>query len=396
MHSGKSPGNDGLTSEFYKKFWEDLKIPFYNSVKFSKTHGSLSISQRQAIIKLLEKKDKDKRYIENWRPISLLNVDTKIISKAFASRIKVVLPSIICHDQTAYIQGRFIGESTRLLADILEITDTLDIEGYILTADIEKAFDSMDHSFLLASLSKMGFGANFIDWIKILLNNNESCVINGGTSSKYFDLKRGARQGDPIAAYLFIISLEIFFIMIRENEDIKKLNIFDNEFLLSAYADDTTFFVQDLDSVNIILNCFSIFSSFSGLKLNLSKCEICGIGYLKGVDTALCRIKNVNLMKSSIKVLGVHFTYIRWSTRKKIMSVLEKIYNVLKAWKYRNLSLYGKITVFKTLAISSIVYVSYMSVVPNNVIDLLDNLQNEFIWSCKKAKIKHSTLIRVV
>ena len=202
MHSGKSPGNDGLTSEFYKKFWEDLKIPFYNSVKFSKTHGSLSISQRQAIIKLLEKKDKDKRYIENWRPISLLNVDTKIISKAFASRIKVVLPSIICHDQTAYIQGRFIGESTRLLADILEITDTLDIEGYILTADIEKAFDSMDHSFLLASLSKMGFGANFIDWIKILLNNNESCVINGGTSSKYFDLKRGARQGGIIAAYL--------------------------------------------------------------------------------------------------------------------------------------------------------------------------------------------------
>ena len=75
------------------------------------------------------------------------------------------------------------------------------------------------------------------------------------------------------------------------------------------------------------------------------------------------------------------------------MSVLEKIYNVLKAWRYRNLSLYGKITVFKTLAISSIVYVSYMSVVPKNVIDLLDNLQNEFIWSGKKAKIKHSTLI---
>ena len=140
----------------------------------------------------------------------MLNVDTKIISKALALRLKNVLHEIICHDQTAYVKGRFIGESTRLISDILEITDIYDIEGYILTADIEKAFDSMDHTFLLASLKKFGFGQYFIDWIQVLLNDNESCVINAGTTSKYFKLLRGARQGDPIAAYLFIISLEIF------------------------------------------------------------------------------------------------------------------------------------------------------------------------------------------
>ena len=239
----QTPGNDGLTVEFYKCFWKELQIPFLNSYFYSLKVGKLSTSQRQAIIKLIEKREKDKRYIANWRPISLLNVDTKIISKAIANKLKLILPSIISNDQTAYVQGRFIGESTRLISDILEITDSFNIGGYILTADIEKAFDSMDHIFLLAVLKEIGFGNDFIDLIKMLLKDNESCVLNGGVTSKYFSLQRGARQGDPIAAYLFIIAIEIFYIMVRSDKRVKGLEIFDYTFLLSAYADDTTFFV---------------------------------------------------------------------------------------------------------------------------------------------------------
>ena len=115
------------------------------------------------------------------------------------------------------------------------------------------------------------------------MNANESCVINGGTTTEYFPLKRVARQGDPITAYLFIIVLEIFFTMGRENPNINKLNIFDKNFLLTAYADDTTFFVSDIASVNEIIKSFNIFSKYSGLKLNTSKCEIFGIGVKNNV-----------------------------------------------------------------------------------------------------------------
>ena len=83
------------------------------------TVGALSPTQRQALIKLIAKKDRDKRFIENWRPISLLNVDTKILSKTIATKLKTVLPTLVKSDQTAYVPGRFIGESCRLISDVI-------------------------------------------------------------------------------------------------------------------------------------------------------------------------------------------------------------------------------------------------------------------------------------
>ena len=95
MNEDSSPGNDGLTVEFYKFFWNEIKYTYMASLIDGKLKGVMSISQRQALIKLIEKKDKDKLKVKNWRPISLLNVDLKIVSKALAKRIKQVLPSII-------------------------------------------------------------------------------------------------------------------------------------------------------------------------------------------------------------------------------------------------------------------------------------------------------------
>ena len=94
--------------------------------------------------------------------------------------------------------------------------------------DIETAFDSLDHHFLISSLEKYGFGKNFLSWVKILLKNQESCVLNGGTTTKYFLLGRGAHQGDPVSAYLFILTLEILFHLMRLKPEIKGLAVFDN------------------------------------------------------------------------------------------------------------------------------------------------------------------------
>ena len=152
MQKHKSPGNDGLTKEFLA-FWEDKKDVFLNSCRTAKLKKELS----KIKIKL-----KIKGLLINCQPISLLNGDYTIISKALASRVEKVLPNLISPQQTANVENRFIGESGRLIADIIEITDVINKEGFLVTMDIEKAFDSLDHTFVISVLKTFGFGKNFV------------------------------------------------------------------------------------------------------------------------------------------------------------------------------------------------------------------------------------------
>ena len=255
MQNNKSPGNDRLTKEFYETFWNEIKHPFMNSIMEAREKKKLGTSQLQAVIKLIEKKERDKRFIKNWRPISILNVDYKIIAKTLATRLKETVPKLISFQQTAYVKNRFIDEEGRLISDILEISESLNLKGYIVTADIEKAFDSLSYSFLLACLKKYGYGNDLVKCIEMLFECREPCIINGGNTTKYFKLQKGARQGDPISAYMFILCLEIVLILIKANKRAKEINIFEHTNLYSACADDTAFFLRNKRSIKeLIIN----------------------------------------------------------------------------------------------------------------------------------------------
>ena len=190
-----------------------------------------------------------------------------------------------------------------------------------------------------------------------MLSNRESCIINGGITTHYFKLKKGTRQGDPFSAYLFILVLEAVFCVIKSNKNIKGLDIFNHEFLFyAAYADDTTFFLKDKNSVFETLIIFHEFSLVSRLSPNTTKCEVAGIGPLKAVNVALCGIKCLNLMKETVKILGVHFSYNKKLEHEMtFQSRIVKTESVLRLWRMRNLTIEGKVLVFKSLAISKIV-----------------------------------------
>ena len=119
--------------------------------------------QKQSVIKLTEKKRLNKRYIQTWRPISLLNVDIKLISKALAESLKDVLPEIISPYQNAYVKNRCISEGGRLIADLLEVSEVLNKECFLVKTDIEKAFNSVNHYFLIAIAEKAGLGLSFLN-----------------------------------------------------------------------------------------------------------------------------------------------------------------------------------------------------------------------------------------
>ena len=117
----------------------------------------LSTSQKQVVIKLIEKKDREKRFIKNWRPISLLNTDLKYISKALATHLKDILPDLISSNQTAHVKSRYISESRRLMYDVLETASILNKKGFLVTLHIENACDSVDHSFFISCFTEVWF-----------------------------------------------------------------------------------------------------------------------------------------------------------------------------------------------------------------------------------------------
>ena len=181
MNNNKSPGNDGLSKEFYICFFEKLADLLIQALNQSFVDGEMSNSQRQAVITLIKKKGKDKRYIQNWRPISLINVDAKVASKCLALRLKKVIHTLVDSHQTAYVPGRNIGESVRLVENLLEYAEKEDLTGIMFSSDFEKAFDSIDHCFIFACLKRFGFGTQFIQWVKTLFENAQSCVMNNGS-----------------------------------------------------------------------------------------------------------------------------------------------------------------------------------------------------------------------
>ena len=394
MKNGKSPGNDGLTREFYVCFFDEICDFLIEALNESFNIGQMSNSQRQAVITLIEKKDKDKRLLKNWRPISLINVDAKIASKILASRVKKVLASIVNHDQTAYVKGRYIGESIRLVNDIFEFTEKNDISGLLFSADFEKAFDSIEHSFLFAALKSFGFGPQFIQWVRAIFRDAESCVMNNGHSTGYFPLERGTRQGDPLSAYLFILCVETLFIQIRESDNVKGIKLGNFEVKLSAYADDADFLTSDACSLKTVFQICDTFYLYSSLKLNLEKSEACWIGDKMGCEEKPINCKWVNIKTNAIRALGVFNSYDTDLEQKlNFLDNLKCLNDVLRLWEFRGLTLAGRILIFKSLALSKLLYACTMKVPSKFIIDQLNTLQKNFIWNNKRPKIKHSTLI---
>ncbi len=141
MNRNKSPGMDGLTAEFYMQFWEDLKHIFHKVILTIQNEEHLTRSMKKGVISLFYKKRGDKCDLKNYRPISLLNVDYKLISKVLANRLKQVIPSIISPEQTCCIQGRDIADNIMSVRDVIDLVENNNEEGYLIKIDQEKAFE---------------------------------------------------------------------------------------------------------------------------------------------------------------------------------------------------------------------------------------------------------------
>ena len=397
MKNNKSPGPDGFTTEFFKFFFKDIGHFLLRSYNESFNNGCLSITQYQGVITCIPKEGKPKQFLKNWRPISLLNVTYKILSACVASRIKQVLPCIIHESQKGFMKGRYIGENIRLIYDTLVVTETENIPGLLLMVDFEKAFDSISWKFIEKALRFFEFPNNILNWFKVLYKKPMSCISFNGQYSKWFNIHRGCRQGDPISPYLYLICAEILSLMIRCNKSIKGIKIREKEILLSLFADDTTLYLDGTEkSFTEAITILELFTKISGLRVNNEKTQISWIGSRKNCGIEYMRDRNFIWDPGTFKTLGIHFsTKTEEISKLNFEGKIDEIKREIARWKKRHLTPLGKITIIKTLIISKLTYLFINIPDPTtDFINEVDQLLLRFLWGGKTNKIKKATICK--
>ena len=225
MKHGSAPGGDGIPVEFYKVFWVHLKEPLMNCYKFSFEQSILPPSERIGVIALFHKgSELAADNLNNWRPISLTNVDYKILAKAMSIRINRVINKLIGMQQVGFMKGRNISLIHRQIDDLLNIQRRNNAAGILLAIDFRQAFDAISIECILNGLKIFGFGDTFIKWIRILNTERLACVKNGGYISDTFTMNNGVRQGCPISPQLFILAVELLAQKIIQDPRIRGLN----------------------------------------------------------------------------------------------------------------------------------------------------------------------------
>lgn len=258
----------------------------------------------------------------------------------------------------------------------------------MLAIDYRTAFDSVEHEFIWHTLKSFNFGPDFIAWVKLLYNQIMLTVTNNGFNSDWFHSARGTFQGSPLSGLLFDLVAEMLANKIRAQNDINGININGNEIKISQYCDDTTYFLQDEESVKKVLMLLSRFKDASGLEINISKTKIMWLGSLRHKRDSVNGIEAV----TKAKILGIIFSATEDCKEENINPVIQKIKTVTTNWAQRSLTIKGRITVAKSLLVSQIVYVSLAAKIANVDLETIQSHILKFLWRGRPPKVAFSTI----
>ena len=387
----KAPGQDGYSNEFFKCFTEELQHWIYQYIMEAIDNGHLSRIALDGVITCIPKQGKLRNELKNWQPLTLLNSIYNFFSAMVANRLKACLPKIINEDQTGFISGRFIGKNTRMVYDTLEHCSSYNKRGLLLILDFSKAFDTIEWQFISEVLKLFNFGDSFINKVKLCQSNSTSRVEQNGFLSTPIVLGRGCRQCDPLSPYVFVMCAEILSHVIRENRDIRGIDVHGEESKVSQYADDTTLMVQ---SIVHIIHVLKWFKAISGLDINKEKTKVVKLGSKRGSNIPWQGKFGLN-WSDKFEILGIHYDMNKFNeiTKLNIQRKIGEIQQLIRIWSSRNLTPYGKVTIIKSLLISKITHM-LLSLPSPNILCFkdLNNMFSRFLWCGKTQKWRKEIL----
>ncbi|GKC20760.1 RNA-directed DNA polymerase, eukaryota [Tanacetum coccineum] len=342
----KSPGPDGFTFGFYRRFWKVIEDDVVNDVTYLFTHGFFPKGSNSSFIALISKVP-NANMVKDFRPISLIGSLYKIIAKILANRLVVVLGDIVNKVQSAFVADRQILDDPFILNEVFQWCKSKKKQSLIFKVDFEKAYDSVRWDFLDDVLKKFGFGDKWCNWIQSCLRSSRGSIIVNGSPTEEFQFYKGLKQGDPLSPFLFILIMESLHISFQRVVD---AGMFKGITLSSSlqlshmfYADDVVFVGQwsdaNFDTIVHVLECFF---RASGLRINMSKSKLMGISVEKDkVERAAskigCLILKPPFSYLGSKVGGLMSRVQSWN------EVVDRVIARLSKWKMKTLSVGGRL-----------------------------------------------------
>jgi exonuclease III len=392
QNRGKAPGIDGLTVEFYLAFWKELKTLFTQMAQESFRRGRLPCTTSTSVIALLPK-TQNPDTIDNWRPISLSNVDYKIIAKSLSRRLSTVISTLVSQEQSYCIPGRTIFDNIMLIRDLIKEKNLRDDSMAIMSLDQSKAFDYIHREYLFNVLKEMGVGDAFINYLITLYNGARGLVRVCNVLITPIFFERGIRQGCPLSGQLFALASEPLLALLRNRiSGVSISNMTINPLTASAYADDINIFVDREEDFPEILAAFDTYAKLSGAKLNPQKSVGLWVGKWRGRND---KPLGFSWTDKSLKVLGVvlHNNNDEGDTMNN-EALAKKLEDTIVKWKPRigSMSYRGRVLAINQFIAPKMWHILQVYTPPRPILRKLQAQLVNFVWNGGKHWVSAKVL----
>ena len=427
----KAPGTDGIPFEFYLKFWDVIGVHFLEMMNCVLEKRKLQPSQGRAAIRLVPKIPTPSK-ITDYRPISLLNTDYKLIASVLAFRLRKSLQNSLDSHQKGGVPGRYIFDSLCLIRDAIDNTGRKSKEASslkpaaIIAYDLEKAYDLVNRDVLWEVMTAMGYPPLFVDWLKTLYSITELCPLNGNDIVGTVDNAQSVRQGCPLSVHLFALYIEPLLVGLSRGIDGNEH--YGKRIKVRAYVDDLVVFASSMKDVRRACDIILEFCAWTNARINKGKTKLLGLGSwtiqkspLSLVAQSAVASAGIPKFKGSIpskstlnktrlkctwpydwitqveemKILGIFFSSeTKTTVKNNWQRQFNIIQNILITNTHRHFTFYGRALFIKQHVLSQLVHIAHVLPCNKTQALLLQQKCNKFLWAQRREHPPLNVLIR--